>query len=141
MATSKVAAAAEQFRQLPSVKLLTDQIEHARFEIALRWDASSATDEYPMLWLLSSTVRAQARHTLRVNPAEAAASDFDRRWADMDRRTGDPLRRGWSLTTREAAERFELLTEYLYRAGELNVGAADADAPERYLSDEEKDGK
>jgi hypothetical protein len=129
-----------QFRQLPSVKLFTDQIEQARAELVVRWDGYGGEDEFPLLWQLSTTAKAQARQTLRDNDQETNAAELLARWAVLDSRFGNPLERGWVMTSREAAERFEVLTEYLHSAGELSVLKVERDAPEEFLSKKEQEG-
>jgi hypothetical protein len=128
------------FSRLPSVKLFTDQVEQARAELVVRWDGYGGEDEFPLLWQIFLTARAQAKGTLRLSAEEPTASEFLDRWGKLDRRFGDPLQRGWILTTVEAAARFEAITDYLHAAGELNVLRAKPDSPEEYISKAEADG-
>jgi hypothetical protein len=131
----------DQFRQLPSVKLLTDQIEQARFELQLRWSSADMTDTHPFLMGLWLTARSQSRLTLRDRPTDGPALTLNAAWASLDARYGDPLERGWELTSREAARRFEALTDYFTETGELSVQKVERDAPEEFLSKEEKEGR
>jgi hypothetical protein len=128
------------FRQLPSVKLLTDQIEQARIELQWRWSSADMPDTHPLLMGLWLTARAQSRLTLRDRPDDRTARELTTAWNHLDDRYGDPLERGWEITSREAARRFEVLTDYFTAAGELSVLKVERDAPEEFISKKETDG-
>lgn len=130
----------ESFAHLPSAKLLTDLVEWSRLELIARWDGHGAEDEHPVLGQLWSYARTAARATLRDEPKSAAAQAFLQGIEQMDAVAGDPRERGWLLSSIEADRRLDLVTEFLYGTGLLSLRETKADAPENFLTREEREG-
>lgn len=134
-------ARGEEFRTLPVGMLLTELVQSARDEVVYQWCSDDLEEEYPILLQLWLYVLAATRSLLRDRPRDAWATELRRRWEELNEWYGEPLPRGWRLTSREAVERQNVLMEFLYDAGFLKFGVAEVDAPRHFLGKREQEGE
>jgi hypothetical protein len=125
----------EGFQPLPARKTLTDLIQRAEAQVEAWGFTPDVDDNYPHLATLWLRVRAMSR-AARDEPGTAASALW-RAWESATERWGDPERRDWRLGWTEAYHRLGLIETYLTDSGALELGAAEADVPRRYLTREE----
>jgi hypothetical protein len=138
--SSRDGPSGEDFAHLPSGKLLTDQVEMARFEIVYHWDEYGAPDAHPALGQLWSFTRIAARSRLREDLGNRAATEFLDSVQKIDAELGEPRGRGWRIPSAEADRRFELVCDYLYASGLLSLRTGDKLAPSAFLTEKELRG-
>ena len=131
----------ESFAHLPSTKLLTDLIEATRFEMIARFDGYGTVDEYPCLSQLWGVVRSIARAIARDDPDASAPRELQTRWSAINAsRKGEPRANGWRMSSSEAEERLEAITDFLVDTGPLSLREAERAAPVHWLSEKELKG-